>query len=117
MSAWLEREWQRLGGGALVFLPLALLFGLFVAARRFLYRIRLLPSWRARVPVIVVGNITVGGTGKTPLVIEILDILARRGWTPGVVARSYCRVPRSDTDPFGFLRVYPDSTSPGRFRD
>lgn len=117
MRAWLEREWQRLGGGALIFLPAALLFGFFVAVRRFLYRIRLLPSWRARVPVIVVGNITVGGTGKTPLVIEILDILMRRGWTPGVVARGYGRVPRRDNDPLGVVRVYPDIATPEHFGD
>jgi len=117
MQAWLEREWQRLGGGALIFLPLALLFGLFVAARRLLYRARILPSWRARVPVVVVGNITVGGTGKTPLVIEILDILTRRGWTPGVVARGYGRVPRREHDPLGVVRVYPDVATPEHFGD
>jgi len=71
VRSWLESEWQRLGGGALVFLPLALVFRALVAARRFLYRARILPAWRARVPVIVVGNISVGGTGKTPLVLEI----------------------------------------------
>jgi tetraacyldisaccharide 4'-kinase len=117
MSAWLEREWQRLGGGALIFLPLTLLFGAFVAVRRLLYRARILPAWKARVPVIVVGNITVGGTGKTPLVIEILDILARRGWTPGVVARGYGRVPRRDNDPLGVVRVYPDIATPEHFGD
>jgi len=117
MQAWLEREWQRLGGGALIFLPLTLIFGAFVAVRRLLYRIRILPSWRARVPVIVVGNITVGGTGKTPLVIEILDILTRRGWTPGVVARGYGRVPRRDNDPLGVVRVYPDIATPEHFGD
>ncbi len=117
MAAWLEREWQRLGGIALVFLPLALVFAIFVAVRRFLYRTRILPAWRAPVPVIVVGNITVGGTGKTPLVIEILDILARRGWTPGVVARGYGRVPRREHDPVGVVRVYPDVATPEHFGD
>ena len=87
MRAWLESEWQRLGGAALIFFPLSLVFRLAVAVRRRLYLARLLPSWRARVPVVVVGNISVGGTGKTPLVIEILEILMKRGWTPGVVAR------------------------------
>jgi len=117
MQAWFEREWQRLGGGALVFLPFALVFALAVAVRRFLYRARILPSWKARVPVIVVGNISVGGTGKTPLVIEILEILARRGWTPGVVARGYGRVPRREHDPRGVVRVYPDVATPEHFGD
>ena len=117
MRAWLESEWQRLGGGALVLLPFALVFGLLVALRRFAYAAHILPAWRARVPVIVVGNITVGGTGKTPLVIEILEILARRGWTPGVVARGYGRVPRREHDPLGVVRVYPDLATPEHFGD
>ena len=117
MGAWLEREWQRLGGGALIFSPLALLFWVAVKVRRSLYRARILPSWRARVPVIVVGNITVGGTGKTPLVIEILDILVRRGWTPGVIARGYGRVPGRESDPRGVVRVYPDVATPELFGD
>ena len=117
MRAWLESEWQRLGGGALVFFPLALIFRAIVAVRRFAYRAHILPAWRARVPVVVVGNITVGGTGKTPLVIEILEILMRRGWTPGVVARGYGRVPRREHDPLGVVRVYPDVTTPEHFGD
>jgi tetraacyldisaccharide 4'-kinase len=117
MGAWLEREWQRLGGGALVMLPLALVFAAAVAVRRFLYARRILPTWRARVPVIVVGNITVGGTGKTPLVIAIVDLLTRRGFNPGVIARGYGRVPRREHDPMGVVRVYPDLATPEHFGD
>ena len=117
MREWLEREWQRLGGGALVFLPFALLFGLAVWLRRSLYRARILRAWRARVPVVVAGNIAVGGTGKTPLVIEMIDVLVRRGWTPGVVARGYGRVPRREHDPLGVVRVYPDVATPELFGD
>ncbi len=117
MGPWLEREWQRLGGVALVFLPLSLAFRALVALRRRLYLSRLLPSWRAPVPVVVVGNITVGGTGKTPLVIEVVEILARRGWTPGVIARGYGRVPRTESDPRGVVRVYPDVATPEHFGD
>ena len=117
MGAWLQKEWQKLGGGALVFLPLTLLFSAAVWMRRMLYRARILPSWRASVPVIVVGNITVGGTGKTPLVMEILELLQRRGWTPGVVARGYGRVPPREADPLGVVRVYPDLATPEHFGD
>ena len=117
MRAWLESDWRRLGGGALLMLPFALAFAAVVALRRFAYRKRLLPSWRARVPVVVVGNITVGGTGKTPVVIEILEVLMRRGWTPGVVARGYGRVPRREHDPLGVVRVYPDVATPEHFGD
>jgi tetraacyldisaccharide 4'-kinase len=117
MRAWLESEWSKLGGGALILLPFTAVFAALVAVRRRLYLSRLLPSWRAPVPVVVIGNITVGGTGKTPLAIEIIDILQRRGWTPGVVARGYGRVPSREHDPRGVVRVYPDIATPELFGD
>ena len=117
MRAWLEGEWQRLGGGALVFLPLALAFRLLSIVRRALYRARILPSWRAPVPVIVVGNITAGGTGKTPLVIAIVEALRRAGREPGVVSRGYGRVPPTDADPHGVVRVLPGVATPEYFGD
>ena len=117
MRNWLESEWDRLGGVALVFLPVALLFGAIVAVRRLLYRLGWLPRWKAAVPVVVVGNITVGGTGKTPLVIAIVDLLRQRGWTPGVIARGYGRVPRREQDPMGVVRVFPDVATPEHFGD
>ena len=117
MTAWLQNEWRRLGGGALIFLPFTLVFRVTVAARRCLYRLGVLPTWRARVPVVIVGNITVGGTGKTPLVIAIVEILRRKGWTPGVVARGYGRVPRREQDPLGVVRVYPELATPELFGD
>jgi tetraacyldisaccharide 4'-kinase len=68
---------------------LAGLFKTVVRLRRCMYAAGLLPSVRLRVPVIVVGNITVGGTGKTPLVIALIDALRARGFNPGVVSRGY----------------------------
>lgn len=117
MRAWFDSEWQKLGGGALIFLPLMLVFAALVWVRRMLYAARILPAWRATVPVIVVGNITVGGTGKTPLALAILELLQNRGWNPGVVARGYGRVPRGEHDPRGVVRVYPDIATPELFGD
>ena len=70
-------------------LPLATLFGSLVALRRALYRAGLFASQRLPVPVIVVGNITAGGTGKTPLVLWLCDFLREHGYRPGIVSRGY----------------------------
>jgi tetraacyldisaccharide 4'-kinase len=117
MRAWLESEWQRLGGGALVFLPFALLYRAVTAVRRALYRAGILASWRAPVSVVVVGNITAGGTGKTPLVVAIVEILSAQGRNPGVVSRGYGRVPPVDGDPRGVVRVLPGHATPEHFGD
>jgi tetraacyldisaccharide 4'-kinase len=117
MRAWLESEWQRRGGGALIFLPLALLFASISALRRALYGAGVLRPWRASVPVIVVGNITAGGTGKTPLVIAVVEMLRAAGRSPGVVSRGYGRVPPTDRDPRGVVRVLPGIATPEHFGD
>jgi tetraacyldisaccharide 4'-kinase len=69
--------------------PAALLFAVAVAARRALYRLGVLRVKRVGVPVVVVGNVTVGGTGKTPLVRALVGALQARGWQPGIVSRGY----------------------------
>ena len=65
------------------------LFGLMVRLRRALYARGVWASRRVARPVIVVGNVTVGGTGKTPLVIWLAQRLGERGHRPGVVLRGY----------------------------
>lgn len=69
--------------------PLAGFYGAVIAVRRALYRSGLLRAVRLPCPVIVVGNITIGGTGKTPLTLALVDALRARGYRPGVVSRGY----------------------------
>ena len=69
--------------------PFGALFGWLARHRRQRYLRGRIATWRAPVPVVVVGNITAGGTGKTPLVIWLARWLAERGRKPGVVSRGY----------------------------
>lgn len=73
----------------LLLLPLSWLYGLVSGAIRLLYRLGLKRVWRAPVPVVVVGNLTAGGNGKTPVVIWLVEQLQKRGIRPGVVSRGY----------------------------
>jgi tetraacyldisaccharide 4'-kinase len=70
-------------------LPFSLLFGMAISLRRLAYRARLLPGFSPAVPTVVVGNIVVGGSGKTPLTRALAEALAARGWRPGIVSRGY----------------------------
>ncbi len=85
----LERHWYRLTPVSVLLLPLSLIFCALVQLRIRLYRLGVMPSTRLPVPVIVVGNITVGGTGKTPLVIWLANFLRQAGFRPGIVTRGY----------------------------
>jgi tetraacyldisaccharide 4'-kinase len=82
--------------------PLSLLFRIVVAVRRGLYGAGILRSQRLPVPVIVVGNITVGGVGKTPLTRALAEHLSQRGFKPGIVSRGY-----------GGTSVAPRAVAPG----
>ena len=86
--------------------PAAVLFGAASALRRRCYRAGCLDVAHLPVPVIVVGNIAIGGTGKTPLVAALARELAARGWRPGVVSRGYGRDPGAGDAP---VLVSPDA--------
>ncbi len=89
---WRERiaaAWQRRGIVAVLLLPVALPFALAVNVRRLAYRRGWLRAIRLPVPVIVVGNVTAGGSGKTPLALYLAQTLSQLGWCPGIVSRGY----------------------------
>ena len=85
----LDRYGYSLNGIAVLLWPLSLLFGLAARVRRLLYLHGLRRSEAVPVPLIVVGNITVGGAGKTPLVARLVDLLREAGYQPGVISRGY----------------------------
>ncbi|NIM28632.1 MAG: tetraacyldisaccharide 4'-kinase [Gammaproteobacteria bacterium] len=89
MSSRIDALWYENSPLSLALAPLGWLYCTGAVLRRAAYRIGLLPSRRVGAPVIVVGNISVGGTGKTPLVIWIARLLAGSGLRPGIVARGY----------------------------
>lgn len=89
MQHWLDRYGYSLNGVAVLLWPISVLFGAVVRLRRWLYQHGLRRSESLRVPVIVVGNISVGGTGKTPLVARLVELLREAGYTPGIASRGY----------------------------
>jgi tetraacyldisaccharide 4'-kinase len=89
LESTLTRSWSRRGLLACALWPLSLLFRVLVTLRRRLYQLGLLKTARLPVPVVVVGNIFVGGTGKTPLTIWLVEALRKAGWNPGVISRGY----------------------------
>ncbi|MCY4563066.1 MAG: tetraacyldisaccharide 4'-kinase [Gammaproteobacteria bacterium] len=86
VRAWYEDAWW-----LRLLSPLSWVFGFIAGRRRLAALTGKRPPWRAPVPVLVVGNLTVGGTGKTPLVIWLVRQLREWGLKPGVVSRGYGR--------------------------
>lgn len=85
----IERIWSGRSALYLLLLPFSLLYGLIANLIRLSYRLGLRRAWRAPVPVVVVGNLTAGGNGKTPVVIWLVEQLQQRGLRVGVVSRGY----------------------------
>ena len=84
-----ERHWYRFSWLSALLAPLSLGFGAVAGVRRFAYRAGWFRAERLPVPVVVVGNLVVGGTGKTPLVLWLADALRARGARPAIVSRGH----------------------------
>ncbi len=81
--------WYRKRAWLYALIPASAIYMGVVALRRLCYRLGLFRTVHFPIPVIVVGNITVGGTGKTPLVIKLANVLLSQGYKPGIVSRGY----------------------------
>lgn len=102
LAAYLQAGWLRHNLLTLALLPLSWLFRALLALRRLLYRQRTVQN--LPVPVLVVGNIFIGGTGKTPFTLWLIQQLRDAGFQPGVIARGYggkeeVRIVQGDDDP------------------
>jgi tetraacyldisaccharide 4'-kinase len=87
VQSWLNDIWYERAAPPWWLLPLSLIYGAVVGSRRHFYAMR--KPTRVSLPVVVVGNLSVGGTGKTPLVCWLVARLADLGFKPGVVTRGY----------------------------
>jgi subfamily B ATP-binding cassette protein MsbA len=97
LSHWVSLSTQRRQGWwlwsmnplSILLMPLSMLFFVFVRLRRAAYRLRLLRSRRLPVTTVVVGNITLGGNGKTPIVIALYQLFREQGYQPAIITRGY----------------------------
>lgn len=91
--SWIEKNWYREQGKltltAALLSPLSLLFWVLSSIRRGLFRVGIKKQHRLAVPVVIIGNISVGGNGKTPLVVRLAQWLKQQGYHPGVLSRGY----------------------------
>ena len=85
----IQAQWQKRGIWAWLMSPLALLVCIFAGVKRWAYQSGWFKQTKIAVPVIVVGNISVGGSGKTPLVIYLAKLLLDNGYQPGIICRGY----------------------------
>jgi tetraacyldisaccharide 4'-kinase len=94
----LLKVWQQRALPAFLMWPLSLLSLFWVRLRQGLYMSGLLTTHRVPVPAVVVGNVVVGGSGKTPVVISLVRHLQAQGWYPGVISRGYGRLGSTCTE-------------------
>lgn len=89
LESHIQKRWYGKPGWLYLLLPLELIYRLMVSLRQLLFRAHFLRSEKISVPVVVVGNIAVGGTGKTPIVVALCAAFKNAGFHPGIVSRGY----------------------------
>ena len=81
--------WERRGPTSLLLWPLSWIYGCVLRIRKLIADLDLVKTKFSPVPIIIVGNIRVGGTGKTPIVIALAERLSQLGWKPGIISRGF----------------------------
>lgn len=81
--------WERRGPTSLLLWPLSWIYGCILRLRKLILDLDLVKPSFSSVPIIIVGNIRVGGTGKTPIVIALAEHLSQLGWKPGIISRGF----------------------------
>lgn len=101
----IQKIWYKKSSLRFLLLPFSLIFAAVLWIRKMLYRTGIKKTTHFDCPIIVVGNITVGGTGKTPLVIALANFLQSQGYCPAIISRGYKgsntlpRLVTADSDP------------------
>jgi len=85
----LNRQYYKKSSWILILLPLSFIYFLIIFFRNLAYKAGIFKSIKLDVPVVIVGNITIGGTGKTPLVIWLIEELIKKGKKPGLICSGY----------------------------
>jgi len=88
-AEFMSQAWYSRAKWLYLLFPLAMLYSLIIFVRKLLYRLKISAAYRSELPVVVVGNITLGGTGKSPLVAYLVESLRAKGFKPGVASRGY----------------------------
>lgn len=89
ITRWFQDAWYAEMYISSIFMPISMIYDDIIRFRSFLYRIGLFKKHKLSVPVVIVGNITVGGTGKTPLILSLARLLREEGYKPGIISRGY----------------------------
>ena len=88
-----------------LFVPLSIFFYCISSLKKYLYRNEFLKTIKIKVPVLIIGNITLGGTGKTPLALDLIEKFLRKGLKPAIISRGYGGSAKNITEVFEFSDV------------
>lgn len=108
LTHFFQQQWQKISVWHGLLIPLSSLFWLISSLRRSAYKLGIFKSYKVTVPVIVIGNINIGGTGKTPVVIWLAKRLKEVGYKPAIISRGYGGASSGEVLPDGLASIFGD---------